>query len=212
VRALRALALSALAASLLVSQAHAADTGTLALLTEKAIAARHFTEALLIAAYKQQPALVLALSTLLAVPGLAMVALLTQGVMRAATWRRRKWAPRTSSEIVIRDPRPVTGVPAWPSQAWLKVEGDGASVPISAEIVSIGRHEDNVVHLGDTSVHRFHAIIHRSDDAHFIITDVSGEDGNGVRINGERRQHARLADGDCIELGRSRLTFAAVPH
>lgn len=211
-RALRAFALSALALSLLASQAHAADTGVLALFAEKASVARHFTEALLLAAYKQQPALVLALSTLLAVPALAMVALLTQGVMRAATWRRRKWTPRTAADIVIRDPRPVTGVPAWPAQAWLKVEEDGSSVPIAAEIVSIGRHEDNVVHLGDTSVHRFHAIIHRSEDAHFIITDVSGKDGNGVRVNGEPREHARLSDGDCIELGRSRLTFAAVPH
>lgn len=211
-RALRAFSLSALALSLLASHAHAADTGALALVMEKAGIARHFTEALLLAAYKQQPALVLALSTLLAVPVLAMTALLAQGLMRAATWRRRKWRPGPRADIVIRDPRPVTGVPAWPSQAWLKVEDNGATVPIAAEIVSIGRHEDNVVHLGDTSVHRFHAIIHRSEDAHFIITDVSGEDGNGVRINGERRQHARLSDGDSIELGRSRLTFAAVPH
>jgi pSer/pThr/pTyr-binding forkhead associated (FHA) protein len=56
-------------------------------------------------------------------------------------------------------------------------------------------------------VQRYHAVIERTPEAAFVIIDVSGEGGNGVRINGERQARARLFDGDVIELGRTRLTF-----
>ena len=39
----------------------------------------------------------------------------------------------------------------------------------------------------------------------------SSTDGNGVRVNGERLARAQLADGDIIELGRTRLKFESVP-
>jgi pSer/pThr/pTyr-binding forkhead associated (FHA) protein len=78
-------------------------------------------------------------------------------------------------------------------------------------MIRIGRHRDNDVQLHLASVHRYHAVIHRSDDTGFVITDLSGEHGNGVRINGQRRAQAPLADGDRIELGRATLTFASTP-
>ena len=49
----------------------------------------------------------------------------------------------------------------------------------------------------------------RRDD---IAREINGgKDGNGVRINGARLPRARLADGDVIELGRTRLKFESTP-
>jgi pSer/pThr/pTyr-binding forkhead associated (FHA) protein len=77
--------------------------------------------------------------------------------------------------------------------------------------VRIGRHEDNDIRLGDSSVHRYHAVIERTAEESFVITDISGKEGNGIRINGERTAQARLVDGDVIELGRARLKFESAP-
>jgi pSer/pThr/pTyr-binding forkhead associated (FHA) protein len=60
-------------------------------------------------------------------------------------------------------------------------------------------------------VHRYHAVIERTPEEAFIITDVSGKDGNGMRINGERKAKGQLADGDLIELGRAKLRFENAP-
>ena len=80
-------------------------------------------------------------------------------------------------------------------------------MPLAGQTVRIGRHEDNDIRLADSSVHRYHAVIQRTPEANFVITDLSGKEGNGVRINGERMAQARLVDGDLIELGRAKLKF-----
>jgi pSer/pThr/pTyr-binding forkhead associated (FHA) protein len=54
-------------------------------------------------------------------------------------------------------------------------------------------------------------VIEHSSEEAFVIVDLSGKDGNGVRINGERQARAQLADGDVIELGRTRLRFESAP-
>lgn len=169
---------------------------------------------LLLAAYHQAPALVLVLGALLVVPGFVIIALLLQSIARLFSWPRRR-APRRALPDIdwTPDSTPVTDIPSWPANAWLTMEGhEDRKLPIDAEMLSIGRHTDNLLSIDDLSVHRFHAIIHRTDDEKFIITDLSGEDGNGVRINGERQTRAPLTNGDLIELGRARLTFAAVPQ
>lgn len=212
VRFSKTLLLAAMLAMLFASGAYAADANALSAVIERLLQAQSFLAALLMSAYRQQPALVLVLSALLVVPALAIVSLLIQVILRAIAWRRRLRPAVTSSEDWTRDSRPRSGVPAWPAHAWLTVDEEGHAVPLKAEVISIGRHEDNIVHIEDASVHRFHAVIHRDEDAHFIITDLSGEEGNGLRINGEKLAQAHLADGDRIELGHARLTFAAVPH
>ncbi len=204
--------LSAILAMLFATGAAAADATTLSAVLERLLQAQSFVVALLMSAYRQQPALVLVLSALLVVPALAIVSLIIQIILRAIAWRRRLRPPAGSGEDWTRDSRPRSGVPAWPAHAWLTVDEDGHAVPLKADVISIGRHEDNIVHIEDASVHRFHAVIHRDEDAHFVITDLSGQEGNGLRINGEKFYQAHLADGDCIELGHARLTFAAVPH
>lgn len=203
---------------MLTSAAYAQPVGQsvgLSRLYEQVQAVQGYIVQLVLAGYQQAPALVLVLSALLVVPALVILTLLIQGVVRFFSWRRRRRpVPRALPDIDwTRDSTPRTDVPSWPAQAWLTVDGEERSkLPIDAEVVSIGRHEDNVLALRDISVHRFHAVIHRNDDAQFIITDLTGEEGNGVRINGERQLRAPLVDGDLIELGRARLTFAAVPH
>ena len=169
---------------------------------------------LVLAAYEKAPALVLVLGALLVVPGFVILALLLQSIARLFSWPARAKPRRQLPEIDWSpDSTPVTDIPAWPANAWLTMEGhEDRRLPIEAEMLSIGRHTDNLLAIDDLSVHRFHAIIHRTDDEQFIITDLSGEDGNGVRINGERQSRAPLTNGDLIELGRARLTFAAVPH
>ena len=82
---------------------------------------------------------------------------------------------------------------------------------LSGQLIRIGRNEDNDVRLADRSVHRYHAVIERTPEETFVITDLSGTAGNGIRINGERTAKARLADGDVIELGRAKLKFENVP-
>jgi pSer/pThr/pTyr-binding forkhead associated (FHA) protein len=101
---------------------------------------------------------------------------------------------------------------AAPSQAWLTVvDRPGEPMALAGALIRIGRHEDNDIRLPDWSVHRHHAVIERTPDQAFVIADVSGKDGSGLRVNGERTARARLADGDVIELGRAKLRFENAP-
>ena len=163
------------------------------------------------ASYDRAPMIVIVLSAMLVLPAVALVSLV---VSRTAhlTKRKRRPASNAYSEDLRRGPRPGPNVPAWPAQAWLSIEGEATGAhPIAGEMIRIGRHPDNEVWLTDTSVHRYHAVIHRTEDADFCITDLSGEEGNGVRINGTRRMQSPLTDGDVIEVGKARITFASIP-
>ena len=60
-------------------------------------------------------------------------------------------------------------------------------------------------------MHRYHAVIERTAEEAFVITDLSGKDGGGMRVNGEKLSSAQLSDGDLIELGRARLKFESAP-
>ena len=84
-------------------------------------------------------------------------------------------------------------------------------MPLAGQTIRIGRHEDNDIRLTDSSVHRYHAVIERTPEEVFVITDISGKDGNGVRVNGARTAQTRLTDGDVIELGRAKLKFENAP-
>jgi hypothetical protein len=109
----------------------------------------------------------------------------------------------------VRELDAETDEPPRPTQAWLSIEGEAAGKHrFAGEMIRIGRHPDNEVWLRENSVHSYHAVIHRTEDAGFFITDLSGQEGNGVRINGTRRARSRLANGDVIELGKARITFA----
>jgi hypothetical protein len=101
---------------------------------------------------------------------------------------------------------------AWPKQAWITVDGGaGGRWMLPRELLSIGREEDNDLRLDHATVHRHHAVLQRTSDARFIICDLSGASGNGIKVNGSRVAQAALADGDRIEVGAVVLDFETQP-
>lgn len=80
----------------------------------------------------------------------------------------------------------------------------GARISLGSDPVSFGRHPDNGVVLPDRSVSKFHARISYSD-GEWRIEDLASS--NGIKVNGERCAHARLVEGDSVELGRVQFEF-----
>lgn len=82
---------------------------------------------------------------------------------------------------------------------------DGETVhvlPLSAPVTRIGRSPTAHVRLDDPTVSRRHAMICDNHGALELIDDRSL---NGVYLNGERVEHAALADGDEIVVGSFHL-------
>jgi FHA domain len=170
--------------------------------------------ALVESGYTRAPTLVVVLSAFLVLPGVALVSCLVQFAARRKARGTAIRAERRRAEIA----EPPTGMsaseamPLWPHEAWLTLEdGPAGSLPLAAQMIRIGRHQDNDLRLPDTTVHRYHAVIERTPEEAFVITDLSGKAGNGIRVNGERLARAQLSDGDMIELGRTKLKFESVP-
>jgi hypothetical protein len=82
--------------------------------------------------------------------------------------------------------------------------GTGEPQRITAR-ATVGRLPDCDVTLDDASVSRRHAELTETNGT-WEISDLGST--NGVKLNGERVQTARLADGDRLELGNVKLTFA----
>ena len=147
--------------------------------------------------YAEAPALVIAGGVALCAPIAAVFGLALRGVLR--------------QRPPAIDPVPLTKPPrGWQIQARLELvdpQNDREQFKIGHGLVRIGREEDNDVQLVHETVHRYHAVIERTPESEFVITDVSGEDGNGVRVNGERIQRHRLRGGETIDIGRSQLKF-----
>lgn len=173
---------------------------------ETAILAVRQAMGVIAAGYEKAPVLVIVLSALLVLPAVA----LASWVLRAAGWlakgNRRRPAALPAKPVGELDAE--ADEPPRPTQAWLSIEGEAGKHRLAGEMIRIGRHPDNEVWLTDGSVHNYHAVIQRTEDAGFVITDLSGQEGNGVRINGTRRARSPLANGDVIELGKARITFA----
>jgi adenylate cyclase len=81
-------------------------------------------------------------------------------------------------------------------------------------VYSIGRAKENDIVLNDRRVSRKHARVH-CDGEHITVIDGYIEDGklirsvNHVFVNGVPTLEKRLASGDAIVIGESRLEFAA---
>lgn len=165
------------------------------------------------AAYDKAPALVMVLIALLVVPAAAIGGLIVDVIWsRRAQRRTAPQVPLTT--LATSEPvRVETGGDApWPARAQLFIAGsDKSPITLAAPVVRIGRHEENDVRLTDPSVHRYHAIIHRTPEAGCHISDLSGATGNGVLVNGVRCERHRLGDGDAITLGSATLKFSMRP-
>jgi len=166
--------------------------------------------ALLVAGYHSAPALVAVLSAFVVLPAIAVLSFAVHGIARRKAHRVAVRAAERGAEGngPVDAESADAGLPLRPRLACLRIESDGATaLPLAGALVRLGRHQDNDIRLPDTSVHRYHALIERTPEAAFVITDLSGRAGNGVRINGARQARAELTDGDVIELGRTRLRF-----
>ena len=154
------------------------------------------------------------LSALLILPAAAILSFALQAAARRKTKQAASRAAQlraATAEASSVAPRSEDS-PLWSHQAWLTLQGGGAkTLPLGGQTIRIGRHKSNDIRFPDTSVHRYHAVIEQTPDEAFVITDLSGAAGNGVRINGERLAQAQLADGDIIEIGRTRMKFENVP-
>lgn len=174
--------------------------------------------------YARAPALVLGLAALVAVPPLALVGyfLRSRDMEDADISQLETKVYRSSARTG--DPEPRDGVRTGhvalrPLNAWVEILNKDDVAP-NAEaryglerilVLRIGRESDNDVQLVDKTVHRYHAAIHRTEDAEFVITDLSSADGNGVVVNGRAVAEARLSNGDTIELGIAKLKFTTAP-
>jgi hypothetical protein len=160
--------------------------------------------ALLQGAYLRAPIVVLALLAFVILPTVALIPLVVRAIRRFAT----RLAARRRNVDIDGDMPDTFGLPMR-SQAWLTVDGIG-TVALVGQVARIGRHRDNDIRLSDRSVHRRHAVIERTPEEAFLIVDVSGQSGGGVRVNGQHTERVQLADGDVIELGRARLKFETI--
>jgi predicted component of type VI protein secretion system len=78
-------------------------------------------------------------------------------------------------------------------------EGGRREVPVDREELTIGRKEDNLVHLPERNVSRRHARLWRREGA-FVLEDLHSS--NGTRVNGVRiTEPIELRDGDLVTIG-----------
>ncbi len=82
----------------------------------------------------------------------------------------------------------------------------GDRVPLGEYVVSVGRHNDCTIVLGDPNVSRRHAEIRPSGDG-FVVVDLGST--NGTKINGTRIVEHHLSDGDEVRFGNTVMHFQA---
>ena len=97
-------------------------------------------------------------------------------------------------EIQFHDPRP--------NQAFLIVNGN--TLPLSLQVINIGRREDNQIVVDDPRVSRNHAQL-RAVKGHYILFDLNST--GGTYVNGVRVGHQLLNPGDVISLAGYPLIY-----
>lgn len=76
--------------------------------------------------------------------------------------------------------------------------------PLNRSIMTIGRADQNDIHISSRFVSRFHARI-VSDAQGSIIEDL--DSSNGLHVNSDRVRRRQLRSGDLINIGRTQLKF-----
>ena len=92
------------------------------------------------------------------------------------------------------------------SYATFEIEENGRirDYEVRAATLKIGRHEDNDLTLSHETVHRAHAVLHRTPSGDLILTDLNTT--NGIVVNGKLVEKASLTVGDVVELGEATIT------
>lgn len=86
-------------------------------------------------------------------------------------------------------------------------DSDAPALPLTRR-TTIGRSPESDLCLTDSSISRHHAVLTIGPKGAFI---EDAHSVNGVTVNRRRIRHARLADGDVIELGLRRFRFTTSP-
>lgn len=173
-------------------------------LIDGATAAAAFAGNSVASGYRAAPALMLGIAILAAIPFLALGARLFERMRQADEVTRRYHSGAPENVDVVGEAAAV------PGHAFVEVIGtQNGRYAILRDMLRIGREDDNDIRIPSRGVHRYHAAIHREDFADWWITDLSGTDGNGLVVNGQRCSDALLHDGDVIQLGPGRLKFHA---
>lgn len=171
---------------------------------ELAVAFLREAEVWLTIGLDRAPALLIGMGAMLALLPLCLIGrLLIRSRYSELTLALRRGRPHPDAA------GPTPEVAHWPADAWVELAGNGtrSSFWIGRRMVRIGRGDDNEIQLPLGTVHRHHAVIHHTDDAEFMIKDLSSADGNGVVVNGRRVGEARLNHGDTVMLGEAVLKF-----
>ena len=90
-----------------------------------------------------------------------------------------------------------------PENAFLVIRGT-KSVPLTLNIIKIGRHHDNTIVIDDPRISRHHVEL-RAINGHFDIFDLKST--GGTFVNGMRTDQAILYHGDRISLAGVELLF-----
>ena len=86
----------------------------------------------------------------------------------------------------------------------VREEGKERLVPLSSDVVTIGRLADCDVVLKDKGASRKHAQL-KLRDGTWTLTDLGST--NGTRLNGQTVQARELSDGDTITIGTTVIEF-----
>ena len=84
----------------------------------------------------------------------------------------------------------------------------GARFRLQRDIMTIGRDEENSIHLVDPNVSRFHAEIFARRTGHLIRDRQSR---NGIYVNGRKLEDAELRRNDLILMGSTQMVYDAEP-
>lgn len=94
------------------------------------------------------------------------------------------------------------------SATLVPLDNSDAPAIVLGRLTTIGRAPESDLCLTESSVSRRHAVVSIGPNGAFI-EDLRSV--NGVTVNRQRVRHARIADGDVIELGVRRFRFTTLP-
>lgn len=102
------------------------------------------------------------------------------------------------------DPVPTTTTQGQPRLRVLNGAGAQNEIPLTRDVLVIGRASTADIRLDDTGVSRQHAEVRREGDD-VVVVDLGST--NGTSVNGRGVERARLTPGDRIECGRTVLVY-----